>query len=272
MELIPNFSIHLKTEEGKDIELINYKDLKKIETNIFQIGAYVLKTYRLNSSRWKREKVFQGLIHENILEIQCAGHGYQDINGKKDLFSFTITNFCPNGTLYDLISNVLIDEDMIRTYFRKLVSAIEFLYSKDIYHLDIKLENLYLDEKFNLKLADFDNACTGDMENISNFTEDYDAPEARDSYNYDKKQAEVYAMGVCLRKMIVAYQVKNKEMDNIPISYNFKYLVNLMIHDNPESRPTLQQIKETDWYQGYIYSDTEVENFLRRKLNLFVEN
>jgi serine/threonine protein kinase len=42
-----------------------------------------------------------------------------------------------------------------RFYFKQLLSAIDYIHSKGYYHRDFKPENLFFDEQFNLKLADF---------------------------------------------------------------------------------------------------------------------
>lgn len=44
---------------------------------------------------------------------------------------------------------------MARTYFHQLIDAIEFMHDCAVAHLDIKAENLLLDEDYSLKIADF---------------------------------------------------------------------------------------------------------------------
>ena len=44
---------------------------------------------------------------------------------------------------------------MARFYFHQLASCIEFIHSCGFAHRDIKLDNVVLDDEYNLKLIDF---------------------------------------------------------------------------------------------------------------------
>jgi serine/threonine protein kinase len=48
-----------------------------------------------------------------------------------------------------------LSENIALYYLRQLLEALDALHSMDIYHLDVKTDNLMLDENFQLKLVDF---------------------------------------------------------------------------------------------------------------------
>lgn len=49
----------------------------------------------------------------------------------------------------------LFEETLSRTYFLKLVNAIEYLHKKGLAHTNLKLENIYFNNEYDLKILDF---------------------------------------------------------------------------------------------------------------------
>mmetsp|Transcript_17708 Transcript_17708/g.15521 ORF Transcript_17708/g.15521 Transcript_17708/m.15521 type:complete len:91 (-) Transcript_17708:662-934(-) len=73
--------------------------------------------------------------------------------------AYTVTEYMPNGDLESQISkdnDFFEDETLIRTYFHYLIDALEYLQSKKIAHLDLKLENIVIGNDLKPKLIDFD--------------------------------------------------------------------------------------------------------------------
>jgi serine/threonine protein kinase len=46
-------------------------------------------------------------------------------------------------------------EEVARAYFLQVLSGIEYLHERGFVHRDIKLDNVVLDEDFNVKIIDF---------------------------------------------------------------------------------------------------------------------
>ena len=64
--------------------------------------------------------------------------------------------YIPGGELYNLIERYgRIDENKSRKYFQQIVSAIEYSHMNAVSHRDIKLENILLDSRDNIKITDF---------------------------------------------------------------------------------------------------------------------
>lgn len=75
--------------------------------------------------------------------------------GDKLCTYFTL-KFYENGDLFENISRGgPVHEGIARYYFQQLVSAMEYIHSKNVAHRDIKLDNILIDDSFQLILIDF---------------------------------------------------------------------------------------------------------------------
>lgn len=76
-----------------------------------------------------------------------------DLSAGKHLL---ITEYASKGDLMDfLLRNQPVSEGLARHFFTQMLSGVAYLHHQGIAHLDISPENLFLDDSFNIKIADF---------------------------------------------------------------------------------------------------------------------
>jgi len=83
-------------------------------------------------------------------------------------------------TLLDYTEKNSLDEKQAKVIFKQLLSVLKYMSKKNICHRDIKLENILIDKKLNIKLIDFGCACEYDAtRKLDDFcgTEVYMSPE-----------------------------------------------------------------------------------------------
>jgi 3-phosphoinositide dependent protein kinase-1 len=72
--------------------------------------------------------------------------------------------YCSNGDYGELVRrNRILRIDAVKFYSAQIISALEYLQTKNIFHSDLKPENIVLDENMNLKICDFATACIKHM-------------------------------------------------------------------------------------------------------------
>ena len=109
--------------------------------------------------------------------------------------------YAQNGDFFDLIvqKRVIMNDKLVRTFFRQLIAGVEHLHKNNVAHLDIKLDNLLLTEDFTLKVADFDLSCFRDEEIVSSKGSKYfRAPEIIAGCSVDHAASDIFSIGVIL--------------------------------------------------------------------------
>jgi serine/threonine protein kinase len=121
--------------------------------------------------------------------------------------TYLVLEYCPNGDLYEAIR---LDRgpgqtENIRDAMLQLIDAVEYMHSRGVYHRDIKPENIFLSQNGAIKIGDF-GLATKELASLEAAvgSDRYMAPEQMDppSSGYSPKQADVWAIGICLLNIL----------------------------------------------------------------------
>mmetsp|Transcript_4337 Transcript_4337/g.5980 ORF Transcript_4337/g.5980 Transcript_4337/m.5980 type:complete len:461 (+) Transcript_4337:63-1445(+) len=164
---------------------------------------------------WNEIEAMKSVSHPSILQLKDYHTDLFDLNTTGKLCNHYILSMelCKNGDLFDLISKSgSLKEDISKRYTFQLLSGLEALHSKGICHRDIKLENLLLDEQFNLKIADFGYSSISEAFKVRKCytqcgTGKYMAPEVLSSNcrPYDGSKYDVWSSGVVCFILIMGH-------------------------------------------------------------------
>lgn len=149
-----------------------------------------------------------------------------------------VMEYCAGGELFDyILSRKSLSEVEARHFFVQLISGVCHLHSKNIVHRDLKLENLLIGKKLDLKIADmgFARYCGSGAENTLGGSEwllktscgspFYAAPElVISTQSYYAPKTDIWSCGVILFSMIAGYlpfddDPSNPDGANIPQLY-----------------------------------------------------
>uniref|UniRef100_A0A7C9A2F7 non-specific serine/threonine protein kinase n=1 Tax=Opuntia streptacantha TaxID=393608 RepID=A0A7C9A2F7_OPUST len=226
----------------------------------------------------KREiSVMKSVKHPNIVEL------YEVMATKSKIY--LAMELVRGGELFAKVKKGgRLDEDLARFYFSQLISAVDFCHSRGVYHRDLKLENLLLDDQGRLKITDFglstflaERQDEEQMLHTSCGTPHYVAPEvvSRKAQGYQGSKADIWSCGVILFVLLAGYLPFHD--DNLIRMYRKIYkgdfncppwfsseasnLVTRMLDPNPCTRISIPQIKESAWYNINITSTAASKPF-----------
>jgi len=283
------------SDEKFPVFLVNCETkLQNYALKIFQQEKFEDQACFLNEVR------FMSLDHPNITKIVFSEQNktLTDKKGKSVPISYILTEFAPRGDFLNFLRNYgcYFHDILARTYFKQLIAGLEFLHSKSVVHLDLKLENLLLGEDFTLKITDFDlSGFESDANYFSKGTRNYRAPEMLNSDYKDGRAVDIYSAGIILFALktggiapymegelyhgvdlyhLLTHNTKEfwkkhaeiQQISPLEFSCDFKMLVNGMLKQDPEQRLTLREIKNSRWYNGPVFNKQELQNYFKKSL------
>lgn len=171
-------------------------------------GVYVaIKAFNRRSGRYmmldeqiiRETLAIKGLRHDHIVRL------YETVLYGNCVFQ--VMEYCPYGDLRKFINQKgALSEDQAREFFGHLLLGMTKLHNSDLVHRDLKLENILLDAKLRLKIADFGCARRQIGKDLHTITGSYayGAPELFRGDSYNGKLTDVWSLGVILYAMVMA--------------------------------------------------------------------
>uniref|UniRef100_A0A673TGI0 BR serine/threonine kinase 2 n=1 Tax=Suricata suricatta TaxID=37032 RepID=A0A673TGI0_SURSU len=200
-------------------------------------------------------------------------------------YLYLVLEHVSGGELFDyLVKKGRLTPKEARRFFRQIISALDFCHSHSICHRDLKPENLLLDEKNNIRVADFGMASlqVGDsLLETSCGSPHYACPEVIRGEKYDGRKADVWSCGVILFALLVGalpfdddnlrqlLEKVKRGVFHMPhfIPPDCQSLLRGMIEVDAARRLTLEHIQKHIWYIGGK-NEPEPEQPIPRKVQI----
>ena len=237
------------------------------------LKKYAIKIYLKNSIDDEDKKnsikneiyILNQLNHENIMKL------YDIINTPK--YFYLILEYINGISLLDFINQTplkKIPEKFCKKIFYQIIIAIDYCSKKNIFHRDIKLENILLTKNNTIKLIDFGFAikCNSknDFQNFFCGTLYYMPPEIINKKKYLPYYSDIWSLGVLLYTMIFGkfpfngndndelFNLINEGKVEFPedddASIEVKNLIKKIIVVEPGKRPSLNSIMNDPWFKN----------------------
>ncbi|RCN31530.1 kinase domain protein [Ancylostoma caninum] len=178
--------------------------------------------------------------------------------------------------LYDFtMKRVKTSEEVLAYLFAQIADALLFLHCHDIAHLDIKLENVVMDEDLNCKLVDFGSAATCTNDELfyqPRCSEPACSPEIWSGRSFHGKDADCWALGVllyrlCYRETPFISRDEALSLDYVlpdDISPELDDLFSRVFHETLLCRAEAWEVRHHPWTmggdrKGYNLSDLIIE-------------
>ena len=186
---------------------------------------------------------------------------------------FVVCELCEEGCLNDYVINTpdgLLSEAEARPFFVQIVNGLRYLHSRGIYHGDVKLDNILLNRRGEIKLCDF--GFSESVAEVSVHEERtyggtllYCAPEVLRGGADVGLLADVWSAGVTLYALVTGElpfdddyepRLKHKILSgkfafptNLALSAEVKDLITSMLKTSVSERLSIEKVYAHPWFK-----------------------
>ena len=228
------------------------------------IAKNSIKTERQRQKLITEIKIHKSCHYSNIVAFE---HNFEDSDNV-----YILLELCQNQTLNEIhVRRKTLTELEVQCYIIQLIKAIQYLHSHRIIHRDLKLGNLFLNDKMELKVGDFGLATKldfdGEKKKTVCGTPNYIAPEviSRTGHSYT---VDTWAVGIIIYTLLCGkppFETKDvkttygkiksadyKFPEHCKISKEAKNLIKKILVVEPKNRPSLKDILLDDFFNQGI--------------------
>lgn len=223
-------------------------------------AAKIVPKAALTKARQKQKLMSEIKIHRSLHHAGVVGfeHFFEDAENV-----YLLLELCPNQTLSELLKRRKRLTDLeVQCYTLQCISALKYIHTHRVIHRDIKLGNLFLNERMELKLGDFGLATKldfdGERKRTICGTPNYIAPEVLEGKQGHSYEVDIWSLGVVIYTLLVGKppfetsdvkttykRIKMNSYtfpDHIQIAPDAKNLITRILHSEPAQRPSLDDI------------------------------
>ena len=281
---------------------------RKVAVKILKEGKAMRKGKGVRIFETEHERMVALEGHPNILKsFYTAVKGKFNYENKLNYCVYNVIELAENGSLSSIVRRTGgLGENIAKFYFTQIWHAVAYVHSFGIAHMDIKLDNILLDEFFNVKLADFgvslDVSATGGFADRFWGTSCYMAPEVAhllETETYDAYKADIFSLGMWLYVMLFGEFPLNDSYDTCSledpdsigwitglkwsseikkqwdlISCDLQDLIGNLLSLDPDERPLLNELLEWEWLSDISDSGIvkEVYQEMENRRNFILTN
>ena len=229
-------------------------------------AAKIIPKKSLVKSRAKQKliseiKIHKSLHHPNIVAFE---HYFEDSENV-----YLLIEICLNQTLNELLKRrKKLTELEVQCYAIQIIKALKYLHNHRVIHRDLKLGNLFISDKMEIKVGDFGLATKlefdGERKRTVCGTPNYIAPEILEGKTGHSYEVDIWSLGVIMYTLIIGkppFETNNvKETykrikmgnysfpENAVISEPAKDLIQSILTLDPHKRPKLDEILNHDFF------------------------
>jgi len=268
----PNITLNTKNKLKKVSDVSDVSDVSKLYNKILKDCKFIIDYDIVNIIKNKNKKIL--LIRDKtsdklyILKMLLIEEEYEEniYNLIKDdnciyiqkyislligrRYKYFFIEYLGKNTLYDIIENNELNEDNINKIILQIAKGLRYLHSKNIIHCDIKLDNIMVDDEYNIKIIDFDlSKICESGEYLSNNifgTVEYIAPESYDIGIYSKC-SDIWSFGIVIYNILTF----NYPFDYSLYSRHLKKYNRKNIFKHPNIRLLDEKIEKQNYKTDY---------------------
>ena len=267
-----------KQKKLKKIIISNYELLKligvgsfgqvylanHIPTN-FKVAIKIVNIHK-NPRIKSKYDILKELNHINIIKIFDYFEKYDK--------SYIVFEYISGGELFTQIETKgHLKQIELSTIFFQLIKILKYLHKKNIYHRDLKLENILLSKNNLIKLIDFGSAIKQNDISINSSKNNllltkcgsinYCAPEILKGVEYNGKMADIWSLGVILYVLstgslpfdenneseLIKKIIKCKINYPVDMPINIKTIIMKILVSDPNKRLTINELEKCTLYR-----------------------
>ena len=219
-----------------------------------------IKTERQRQKLVTEIKIHKSCHYPNIVAFE---HNFEDSENV-----YILLELCQNQTLNEIhVRRKTLTELEVQCYIIQLIRGLQYLHSHRIIHRDLKLGNLFLNDKMELKIGDFGLATKldydGEKKKTICGTPNYIAPEVISKLGHSYA-VDTWAIGIIIFTLLCGkppFETKDVKTtygkiraaeysfpEHSKISKAAKNLIQKILVVDPKSRPSLKDILLDDFF------------------------